>query len=258
MTAEMPRSTAGSPRSPKCKPVNLLDYKVAASHEYGGFLAAAARSSRASELFRTSDAEGDLAGELLPRCTKICRHYLRGHCKRGDDCNFLHDPSVFKPDAQKVFLGGLPKGITTETLIQELRKQGQEVLNLPKIHPRGFTPKCLLGSPEAARALVKKGKIKICGKKVDVRRYKDKNGMGVPQRSVFIGGLAPGTTGLDIARALYAIGFMAEAPPVVRDGYAPKVILSTTDQANALIILGYFECKGRNVDVRPWVSRSRR
>merc|ERR1711964_765418 len=78
----------------------------------------------------------DSSDELLPKHTKICRHFLRGYCKRGDSCNFLHDVSVFKPDAQKVFLGGLPKGITTDTLIREFAKQGLEVQNRPQIHAR--------------------------------------------------------------------------------------------------------------------------
>merc|ERR1711964_770554 len=130
--------------------------------------------------------------------------------------------------------------------------QGFEVQNRPQIHARGFTPKVLMESVAKAKALVKKGSILICGKKVDVRRYKDKYGDGVEQRSVFIGGLPIGITGLDLARSLFDKGFTVVSPPVVRDGYAPKVTLTTVDQANALLVLGFMECCGKTVDVRAW------
>jgi len=197
-----------------------------------------------------------VSDELLPKKTKICRHYLRGHCKRGDACNFLHDVSVFKPDEQKLFLGGLPKGITSEQVVSELERQGYgKVLNEPRIHSRGFTPKVCMETPGQARELVKRGKVEILGKTVDVRPYKDKKGEGPEQRAVFIGGLPIGTNGAAIAQALAQRGFHVRKVPVVRDGYAPCVEMWTVDAASSLVTMKRIRMFGKYVDVRPYVSK---
>merc|ERR1719189_3493129 len=88
--------------------------------------------------------------------SRHCRHFLKGHCERGDSCGFRHDHSVFCTDLQKVFLGGLPAHLTASLLRQKLAEQGYTVLNNPKII-RWFSPQVCLGSVEEAQKLVKNG-----------------------------------------------------------------------------------------------------
>lgn len=75
-------------------------------------------------------------------------------------------------DGQKVFLGGLPRGLTPERLIIEIERQGFDVLNKPVIHARGYARCVVMESVARAKALIKKGKILIAGKKVDVRAFR--------------------------------------------------------------------------------------
>merc|ERR1719510_1049416 len=89
------------------------------------------------------------------RKRRLCRHFLKGHCNRGKTCDFLHDPSIFCPSSQKVFLGGLPAHITEATLRQKLLQQGYKVINKPKVL-RGFTPQVCLASVEEAQKLIEK------------------------------------------------------------------------------------------------------
>jgi len=133
------------------------------------------------------------------RC--LCRHFLKGRCNRGNSCDFLHDESIFCSDEQKVFLGGLSRNITDETLRKALKMQGYTVLNKPKVL-EGFSPQICLGSVQEAQQMVRRGKIIIEGTFVDVRPYeeirKDSLNMGSKndvKRSVFLGGLPSNTTG---------------------------------------------------------------
>merc|ERR550534_3058366 len=140
-------------------------------------------------------------GELKKR--RLCRHFVKGFCLRGESCEFLHDPSIFCTDEQKVFLGGLPLHMTPEILKDKLEKQGLTVLNKPKIM-RGFTPQVCLGSVEQADHLIAKRFLYIDDHRVDVRPYQDKEQLrqGLPsvvKRSVFLGGLPEDTTGEMIA-----------------------------------------------------------
>lgn len=73
------------------------------------------------------------------RKRRLCRHFLKGFCKRGDTCDFLHDSSIFCADEQKIFLGGLPAHMDAPLLVQRLRELGYEVINKPKVL-RGFSP----------------------------------------------------------------------------------------------------------------------
>merc|ERR1719397_139831 len=92
--------------------------------------------------------------------SRHCRHFLKGHCERGESCGFRHDHSVFCTDMQKVFLGGLPPHLTSSLLRKKLTEQGYTVLNNPKIL-RWFSPQVCLGSVEEAQRLVQKGTIVI-------------------------------------------------------------------------------------------------
>merc|ERR1719204_970312 len=131
--------------------------------------------------------------------SRHCRHFLKGHCERGESCGFRHDHSVFCTDMQKVFLGGLPTHLTANLLRKKLAEQGYTVLNHPKIL-RWFSPQVCLGSVQEAQKLVEKGTIVIDGAIIRVRPFEaftrdsKKKLPDEVERSVFLGGLAVGTT----------------------------------------------------------------
>jgi len=153
-------------------------------------------------------ADSDLTGfsaeqELgnFQRKRRLCRHYLKGWCNRGNSCDFQHDASIFCSNEQMVFLGGLPSNITEKALRQALRMQGYTVLNKPKIL-QGFSPQICLGSVEEAQTLVRRGKILVKGAVVDVRPFvqfpKDNLKIDyekVRRTAVFQGGLPRTTKG---------------------------------------------------------------
>lgn len=198
------------------------------------------------------------------RKRRLCRHFLKGHCKRGRACDFLHDSSIFCPDLQKVFLGGLPAHITENTLRAKLAEQGYTVINKPKVL-RGFTPQVCLGSIEEAQRLIEKGKINIDGSLVDVRPYeafaKDNLDKKLPddiKRSVFLGGLANGTTGQMIKDDLERMDVKVVNHPIIKTGFTPMVTLGTTEQAQMLVKLKKVRVNDTLVDVRPYVNFRKR
>jgi hypothetical protein len=194
------------------------------------------------------------------RKRRLCRHFLKGHCKRGRACDFLHDPSIFCPDFQKVFLGGLPAHITETTLQEKLAQQGYSVINKPKVL-RGFTPQVCLGSVEEAQKLINKGRIFIDGSQVDVRPYeafaKDDMDKRLPddtKRSVFIGGLSNGTTGQMIIDAFEKLDVKVVNHPLIKTGFTPKVTLGGVEQAQKLIKMKRVRIHHSLVDIRPYVN----
>jgi len=194
------------------------------------------------------------------RKRRLCRHFLKGHCKRGRACDFLHDPSIFCPDFQKVFLGGLPAHITETTLQEKLTQQGYTVINKPKVL-RGFTPQVCLGSVEEAQQLIKKGRIFIDGSQVDVRPYEafakddlDKRLPDDTKRSVFIGGLSNGTTGQMIINDLEKLDVKVVNHPLIKTGFTPKVTLGAVEQAQKLIKMKRVRINESLVDIRPYVN----
>jgi len=194
------------------------------------------------------------------RKRRLCRHFLKGHCKRGKACDFLHDPSIFCPDVQKVFLGGLPAHITETTLQEKLNRQGYTVINKPKVL-RGFTPQVCLGSVEEAQKLIKKGRIFIDGSQVDVRPYEafakddlDKRLPDDTKRSVFIGGLSSATTGQMIIEDLEKLDVKVVNHPLIKTGFTPKVTLGTMEQAQKLIKMKRVRIHHTLVDIRAYVN----
>lgn len=194
------------------------------------------------------------------RKRRLCRHFLKGHCKRGKACDFLHDSSIFCPDLQKVFLGGLPSHIVEATLRQKLAEQGYTVINKPKVL-RGFTPQVCLGSVVEAQRLIEKGKILIDGSQVDVRPYeafaKDNLEKKLPddiKRSVFLGGLPNGTTGQMIKEELEKMDVKVVNHPLIKAGFTPQVMLGSVAQAQMLVNLKKVRINETLVDVRPYVN----
>jgi len=194
------------------------------------------------------------------RKRRFCRHFLKGHCKRGNACDFLHDPSIFCPDYQKVFLGGLPAHLTEARLQENLTEQGYTVINKPKVL-RGFTPQVCLGWVEEAQQLIKKGRFFFDGSQVDVRPYeafaKDNMEKRLPdftKRSVFIGGLPNGTTCEMIIDDLKKLGLKVVNHPLIKTGFTPRVTLGTAEQAQKLIKMKKVRINHSLVDIRPYVN----
>jgi len=200
------------------------------------------------------------ASEDQTRKRRLCRHFLKGHCKRGNACDFLHDLSIFCPNSQKVFLGGLPANITEVTLRQKLAEQGYEVINKPKVL-RGFTPQVCMASVEEAQKLIEKRNILIEGSLVDVRAYEafakgdiDKIRPDEIKRSVFLGGLSRGTTSQMIKDDLEKMDVKIVNHPIVKTGFTPKVTLATVEESNMLIKLKKVRINDTLVDVRPYIN----
>jgi len=200
--------------------------------------------------------------EVVFRKKRLCRHFVKGFCLRGDSCDFLHDPSFFCTDEQKVFLGGLPQNLTPEALNTKLEKLGLTILNKPRVM-RGFTPQVCLGSVEEARRLISQGSICIDGHSVDVRPYKDKDLLrkgfpSVVKRSVFLGGLPENTTPEMIVSDLQRLDVKVVQCPVIKDGYAPRVVLDSVESGKMLVSLKRVMVNGTVVDVRPYVNFRKR
>jgi len=204
----------------------------------------------------------DLLQGGASRKRRLCRHFLKGHCKRGKTCDFLHDASIFCEDEQKVFLGGLPAHITKTTLRTRLAEKGFEVINSPKVL-RGFTPQVCLASVDQAQKLIKMGRISIDGTEVDVRPYRPYNVVGRKQlpdavsRSVFLGGLACGTTRHMIKDEVEKMGVKVVNHPLVKMGFSPQVMLGTVAQAQKLVRMRQVVINNTLVDVRPYVDDRR-
>jgi len=207
---------------------------------------------------------GEVKEKDQHKCRKrrLCRHFVKGFCLRGDSCDFLHDPSVLCTDEQKVFLGGLPPNLTPETLKLRLEQQGLIILNKPRIM-RGFTPQVCLNSVEAAERLIAQRFIFIDDNRVDVRPYQDRDQLrkGLPsvvKRSVFLGGLPEGTTGEMVIEDLQRLDIKVVDFPVIKNGYAPRVVLGSVEHAKMLVSLKRVMINSTAVDVRPYVNFRKR
>jgi len=204
------------------------------------------------------DQDHSRSSDEQTRKRRMCRHFLKGHCKRGNACDFLHDKGIFCPNSQKVFLGGLPAHLTEVTLRQKLAEQGYEVINKPKVL-RGFTPQVCMSSVEEAQRLIEKRNILIDGTLVDVRAYEafakcdvEKIQPDTIQRSVFLGGLSRGTTSQMIKDDLDKMNMKVVNCPLVKNGFTPKVTLQTVEEREILINMKKIRINDTMVDVRPY------
>jgi len=164
-------------------------------------------------------------------------------------------------DKQRVFLGGLPIGITERNLRQHLAAQGYKVLKRPKIL-HGFAPEVWMKTVEQAKDLIERGVIIIDGHEVEVRPYnsltklsKLKKLPNVGKRSVFIGGLSAGTTTKNLLDVLSEMGLKVINYPVVKHGFARQVILETISQAKTIVKMRHIRVNGEFADVRPFVNQ---
>jgi len=191
------------------------------------------------------------------RKRRLCRHFLKGHCKRGNSCDFLHDNSIFCPDGQKVFLGGLPAHISADDLCKCLAERGYTVINKPKVL-RGFTPQVCLSTLEQAQRLIASGKICIDGSMVDVRPYEDKKPNDDIKCSVFLGGLPNGMTTATLKMELGLLGIKVKNHPIMKVGFTPQVVVGSPEEAQMLIRAKKMCIAGKMVDVRPYVNFRKR
>merc|ERR1719285_675168 len=202
------------------------------------------------------DQDHSSSSDEQTRKRRMCRHFVKGHCKRGNACDFLHDKSIFCPNSQKVFLGGLPAHLTEVTLRQKLAEQGYEVINKPKVL-RGFTPQVCMSSVKEAQRLIEKRNILIDGALVDIRAYEafanvEKMQPDEIKRSVFLGGLPRGTTSQMIRDDLEKLNVKVVNRPHVKTGFTPKVTLQTVEDCEILINLKKVRINNTMVDVRPY------
>jgi len=167
-------------------------------------------------------------------------------------------------DEQRVFLGGLPIGITERMVRQHLAALGYKVLKRPKIL-HGFAPEVWMKTVDQAQDLIEKGKIMIEGVEVEVRPYNSwtklselKKLPNVGQRSVFIRGLSTDTTTKNLQDVLSEMGMKVINYPVIKNGFARQVILDTISQARTLINMKKIQVNGTFVDVRPFVNYRRK
>merc|ERR550517_2201028 len=233
---------------------------------------------------RTSVQYNPNSNEILPnpnnrrnnseKClTNGDRHLVSAQTKKGKEgSNNLVPKKKARPnkerstddDAQRVFLGGLPIGITERMLRQHLAAMGYKVLKRPKIL-HGFAPEVWMKTVEQAKDLIEKEVIMIEGMTVEVRPYNSltklselKKLPNVGKRSVFIGGLPAGTTTKDLQDALVEMGMKVINYPVIKNGFARQVIIDTISQARSLIKMKKIQINGVYGDVRPFVNQKRR
>lgn len=173
-------------------------------------------------------------------------------------------PKSIDDGEQRVFLGGLPIGISERMLRQHLADLGYKVLKRPKIL-HGFAPEVWMKSVEQANDLIEKGTIVIDGMEVDVRPYNSltklselKKLPNVGKRSVFIGGLSTDTTTKSLQEVLSEMGMKVINYPVIKNGFARQVILDTISQAKTLINMKTIHVDGTFVNVRPFINHRRR
>jgi hypothetical protein len=173
-------------------------------------------------------------------------------------------PSQASDGEQRVFLGGLPVGMTERALRQQLSVLGYKVLKRPKIL-RGFAPEVLMRSVEEAKELVQRGTILMNGVEVEVRPFnslmKQSESRKIPnirKRSVFLGGLSDGTTAKDIQDEFTKMGIMVVNYPVIKFGFSRQVILENACQARTLIEKKKVLINGALVDVRPFMRQQSR
>lgn len=167
-------------------------------------------------------------------------------------------------DEQRVFLGGLPIGITERMIRQHLSALGYKVLKRPKVL-HGFAPEVWMKTVDQAKDLIEKGKIMIEGLEVEVRPYNSwtklselKKLPNVGKRSVFIRGLSSDTTTKNLQDVLSQMGMKVINYPVIKNGFARQVILDNISQAKTLINMKKIQVNGTFVDVRPFVNYKRK
>lgn len=180
-----------------------------------------------------------------------CRHFLKGFCQRGDTCGFIHDSSIFCVDQQKVFLDCVPEHFTAIQLAQKLSALGYNILNIPKVL-KGISLRVCLKSVDEAQRLILQGSFILDGICIKVRPFKSVACAG--RCSVFLGGLADGTTVGMIRKELEQFGVKIVNKPIIKSGFSPQVTLRSAKETQKLIQLAKIIINGVLVSIRPYVN----
>jgi len=180
------------------------------------------------------------------------------------DCqsDFPRKSHIVNKGQETVFLSGIPLHLTPGLLKAKLEDQGLTVLNKPKIK-RGYAPEVCLGSAEEAATLIAQRFILVDGHNIDVRPYQSRHQLrkgfvSVIKRSVFLGGLPSTTTSEMIIADLERLDVKVAEAPVIKKGFAPRVILESSKDAELLVSLQRVFINGTVVDVRPYVDCRKR
>lgn len=249
---------------PKKDGLSAQPSKIGSREMFGQSQSTGQKSEHASSLECQTQTGSRKTSQLEKPCkkTRNCRHFLKSHCWRGASCSFRHDPSVFCSHQQKVFLGGLPRHLTSSLLRKRLTEQGYTVLNKPKVLKR-YSPQVCLGSVDEAKRLLEKQTIVIDEEVVRVRPYvaftqdNRKKSSDEVERSVFLGGLTQGTTGEQVHEALKKIDMVVVNDPVLKHRYCRQVVLETVQQAEMLLEMKRIHINGTMVNVRPFACIGR-
>jgi len=211
--------------------------------------------------FGESTDEPENHGKVSSKA-RLHRHFQTGIDISDRSCSFSSDSNIVCTDKQKVFLGGIPLHFTPGMLKAKLEDQGLTVMNKPKIK-RGYIPEVCLGSVEEALKLIAQRFIIVDEHRIDVRPYQSrlqlrKGFVSVAKRSVFLGGLPNNTSAEMIIADLERLDLQVAEPPVIKKGFAPRVILKSRKDAELLVSLQRVFINGAVVDVRPYVDCRKR
>jgi len=184
--------------------------------------------------------------------TKLCKRFVYGKCHKRD-CNFLHAKPLTVHRDQIIFLGGIPSNVSRKALFYELKRNGVPVINLPMVIDR-FTPRVALESKESAKRYIRKKMIKLFGKSVDVRPYKQSHEV----YQIFLGGLIPETSVEDIRYGLQLHKCELINIPTINKGYSINVEVKSRDQQKRLLREKHICICGKLVEVKKITKRTKR
>jgi len=184
--------------------------------------------------------------------TKLCKRFVYGKCHKRD-CNFLHAKPLTVHRDQIIFLGGIPANVSRKALFYELKRIGIPVINLPMVIDR-FTPRVALESKESAQIYIRKKFIKIFGKNVDVRPYKQSHEV----YQIFLGGLTPETSVEDIRYGLQLHKCELINIPTINKGYSINVEVKSREQQKKLLHEKHICICRKLVEVKKITKRTKR
>lgn len=100
--------------------------------------------------------------------------------------------------------------------------------------------------------MIETGSIIFDGFRVSVRPFKYQS-HGGKKRSVFLGGLAIGTTASMIKEELEKLDVNVVNHPIIKSGYSPQVMLRSYQEKQKLVELQKVSINGVIVNIRPYV-----
>jgi len=102
--------------------------------------------------------------------------------------------------------------------------------------------------------LIDSGSIILGDVRVSVRAFKYQNPNVGIRCSVFLGGLAKGTTAAMIKEELAKLDVTVVNQPAIKSGFSPQVMLRSSKEKQKLVQLGKVSIHGAIVSVRPYAE----